>query len=117
MNTARTILLSSTAAALTALLSACSSYSPEPPAPVVSSTIVTSEATYGVVESIQLVQVVPPPMASSNVSGEPIASTRSTYQIGVRLNHGGYQVFTQEDGAYLHVGQQVRIEHGMVRQV
>jgi|GEM_PF-2659656 len=116
MNTVRSILLCSSAVALTSLLGGCSSYSPEP-APVVSSTIVTAPAaTFGVVESIQLVQVVAPPVAASNVSGVPVAPAHSTYQIGVRLNQGGYQVFTQDDGAYLHVGQQVRIENGFVRQ-
>ena len=117
MNTVQTILICGSAAALTSLLSACSSYSTAPPAPIVSSTIVSPEATYGVVESIQLVQVVPPPIASSNVAGEPVAPARSTYQIGVRLNQGGFQVFTQDEGADLRVGQQVRIDHGIVRQV
>jgi hypothetical protein len=116
MNTARSIMLCCCAASL---LAACSSYTPEPPATIVSSTIVASppQVIYGVVESIQLVQVVPPPIASSSVAGEPVASARSTYQIGVRLNQGGYQVFTQDDAAYLRVGQQVRIDHGIVRQV
>jgi hypothetical protein len=84
----------------------------------VSSTIVSQpQVVYGVVESIQLVQVTPPPIASSNVSGVPVAPVRSTYQIGVRLSQGGFQVFTQEDGAYLRVGQQVRVDNGIVRQV
>lgn len=120
MNTDRIILLGGFAVAAATLLGGCSSYSPPPPAPVISSTIVTPpEATYGVVESIQLVQVVPPPIASSNVAGEPVAPSpaRNTYQIGVRLNQGGYQVFTQDEGADFRVGQQVRIEHGIVRHV
>jgi hypothetical protein len=110
MNTARSILFCSCAAAL---LCACSSNNP--PATVVSSEIVVPETTYGVVESIQLVQVVPPPASSGTVAGTPVGPAHSTFQIGVRLNQGGYQVFTQDEAYGLQVGQQVRIDHGIVR--
>jgi hypothetical protein len=113
MNTVPSIVLCTLAAA--ALLSACGSSNP-PPTTVVSSEVVVPERVYGVIESIQLVQVVPPPAASGPVTGTPVAPTHSTYQIGVRLNQGGYQVFTQDDAGGLAVGQQVRIEHGIVRQ-
>lgn len=113
MNTVPSLVLCTLAAA--ALLGACGSSNP-PPTTVVSSEVVVPERVYGVIESIQLVQVVPPPAASDPVTGAPVAPTHSTYQIGVRLNQGGYQVFTQDDAAGLAVGQQVRIDRGIVRQ-
>lgn len=114
MNTVRFILTCSSAALL---LSACSStYYPEPTTTVTRETVVP-DSMFGVVESIQLVQVVSPPVSSNGVAGVPVSPARSTYQVGVRLNQGGYQVFTQEDVADLHVGEQVRIDHGIVRHV
>ena len=111
MNTVRPILLCSLAAA--ALLGGCGSSNPQPPT-VVTSQVVVPDYQYGVVESIQLVQVVPPPAGAGTVAGTTVVPAHSTYQIGVRLNQGGYQVFTQDEGADLRVGEQVRIDHGMV---
>jgi outer membrane lipoprotein SlyB len=39
------------------------------------------------------------------------AQTQNVYQIGVRLNNGAYQTFTQESAADLRVGTRVRIEN------
>ncbi len=116
MNTVRSTLFCSLAATALAatLLSACGSSNPQPSATVVSSQVVVPDSMFGVVESIQLVQVVPPPASSGDVAGTPAAPSHSTYQIGVRLNQGGYQVFTQDDASDLRVGQQVRIDHGIV---
>lgn len=99
--------------AVAALLSACGSPNPQPVA-VTSTEVVYHDVIYGVVESIQLVQVVPPPAGAGTVAGTPVAPAHSTYQIGVRLNQGGYQVFTQDDAAELHVGEPVRVDHGVV---
>ena len=116
MNTVRPILYCTVAAAAfaAAMLSACGSSNP-PPTTVVTSQVVVPEVQLGVVESIQLVQVVPPAAATSDVTGTPVTPPHSTYQIGVRLNQGGYQVFTQDDAADLRIGEQVRIHHGIVR--
>jgi len=110
MNTVRSVLFCSLAAAL---LAACGSNPSQPT--VVTTQVVVPERQLGVIESIQLVQVVPPPAAAGPVTGTPVATAHSTYQIGVRLNQGGYQVFTQDEGSDLRVGEQVRIDHGMVR--
>ena len=114
MNTVRPVLFCSLAVA--ALLSACGTSNPEPPTTtVVTTRVVVPDYQYGVIESIQLVQVVPPPAGSSDVAGTPVAPAHSTFQIGVRLNQGGYQVFTQDEGSELRVGEQDRIDHGIVR--
>jgi outer membrane lipoprotein SlyB len=42
------------------------------------------------------------------------AQTRDVYQVGVRLNNGGYQTFTQDSVADLRVGTRVRIENNQV---
>jgi outer membrane lipoprotein SlyB len=42
------------------------------------------------------------------------AQTQNVYQIGVRLNSGAYQTFTQESVADLRVGSRVRIENDRV---
>lgn len=108
MNTIRTALVCGLAASL---LSACGSTT----YPSTTYTTVTTvhEATYGVVESVQLVQVVPPPGGAAAVApdGSPV---HPAYQIGVRLAQGGYQIFTQDNGWELRVGDQVRIDNGRV---
>jgi hypothetical protein len=96
------------------LLGACGSSNPNPPATIVTSEVVVPDTMYGVVESIQLVQVVPPAAGAGTVTGTPVAPVHSTYQIGVRLNQGGYQVFTQDDAVDFQIGQQVRVDHGIV---
>lgn len=112
MKTVRPVLLCSLAAA--ALLAACGSNPPEHTV-ITTTQVVVPDRQFGVIESIQLVQVVAPPAGAGDVAGTPVAPAHSTYQIGVRLNQGGYQVFTQDEGAELRVGEQVRIDHGMVR--
>jgi outer membrane lipoprotein SlyB len=42
------------------------------------------------------------------------ASVRDMYQIGVRLDNGGYQTFTQDSMAGLQVGSRVRVENERV---
>lgn len=42
------------------------------------------------------------------------AQVRDAYQIGVRLDNGGYQTVTQDSTADLYVGSRVRIENGRV---
>lgn len=42
------------------------------------------------------------------------AQTHNVYQIGVRLNNGAYQTFTQDSVADLRVGSRVRIESDRV---
>jgi len=39
---------------------------------------------------------------------------REAYQIGIRLNNGGYQTFTQDTIADLRVGDWVRVENGRI---
>lgn len=112
MNTVRSIL--PCAAALAVLLGACSASGTTQPT-VMTTPAAVPEAQFGVVESIQMVQVMPPPAASSDIAGTPPPPAHSTYQIGVRLNQGGYQVFTQDEAGNLRVGEQVRIDHGIVR--
>jgi hypothetical protein len=111
MNTVRSVLFCSLAAA--ASLAACGSNPPQPT--VVTTEVVVPDRQFGVIESIQLVQVVAPAAGAGSVVGTPVARAHSTYQIGVRLNQGGYQVFTQDEGYELRVGEQVRIDHGMIR--
>lgn len=111
MITDRSILFCTVAAA--ALLGACSSTYTQPT--VVTTPVAVPETQFGVVESIQMVQVVPPPAGSTDVAGTPVPPAHSTYQIGVRLNQGGYQVFTQDEAGNLRIGEQVRIDHGIVR--
>jgi len=77
--------------------------------------VAVPDTQYGVVESIQLGQVVPPAAASSDLAATPVAPSHSIFQIGVRLNQGGYQVYTQDEASGLRVGEQVRIDHGFVR--
>ena len=40
------------------------------------------------------------------------SNTRQAYQIGVRLQDGGYQTVTQDITPDLHVGDRVRVENG-----
>lgn len=51
------------------------------------------------------------------VVGHQIEKSRNqneAYRIGIRLENGGYQTFTQKDAPALRVGDRVRIENGMV---
>ena len=51
-------------------------------------------------------------LAGNEIEKSRGANTRQVYQIGIRLQDGGYQTVTQDTTADLHVGDRVRIENG-----
>jgi outer membrane lipoprotein SlyB len=51
-------------------------------------------------------------LAGNEIEKSRSANTRSAYQIGIRLQGGGYQTVTQDTTADLRVGDRVRIENG-----
>ena len=114
MNTSHPLLL---CCCVALLLSACGSSPPQQTTTVVTTETTTTGSIFGVIESIQLVQAVSPTQNIDSASGVPVAPAHTTYQISVRLNQGGHQVFTQDSGGDLRVGQQVRIDNGIVHHV
>ena len=51
-------------------------------------------------------------LAGNEIEKSRSANARSVYQIGIRLQGGGYQTVTQDTTADLHVGDRVRIDNG-----
>lgn len=53
-------------------------------------------------------------LVGHNIENRTRAAGPGMYQIGVRLDNGGYQTITQESAADLGVGSRVRLENGRV---
>lgn len=53
-------------------------------------------------------------LAGNQVEKHNRGQTRTVYQVGVRLDNGGYQTIVQDSVANLYVGNRVRVENGVV---
>jgi outer membrane lipoprotein SlyB len=53
-------------------------------------------------------------VAGNQIERNRQSGTRQTYQIGVRMDNGGYQTIQQDNIADLNIGTKVRIQNGQV---